>query len=409
MQYRRMPQDSRSLSALGFGVMRLPLEGKRINKTLSEALLREALHQGVNYFDTAYPYINGQSEPFLGQFLEENRVRDKVAIATKLPHWKTRNRGEMEAMLNHQLKRLRTDRIDYYLVHNITGGSWNHLEQRGVLDFLSQAKQSGKILNVGFSWHGTTEDFPQVVDAAEWDFCQIQYNILDERRQAGTAGLHYAAQKGLGVVIMEPLRGGRLASNIPSQAQKAWANLPQKKPAEWALRWVWDKPEVTVLLSGFSCSDHLQESLKLVDEAQPESLTKEEHEGIALVQEAYHQAGAVGCTGCRYCLPCPFGVSIPDVFDWYNEWKTVRKERHQRLFYLATVGGLLSGKSGMAHRCTGCGACLKACPQDLPIPDLMTTISKEYEGQWLQSLDKIGTGWKALMSRQKKKRRNHQK
>ena len=390
MQYRTMPGRKRRLSILGFGVMRLPTRAGRIDRKQSDAMLSQALDSGVNYLDTAFPYMAGQSEPYIGRFLEENGRRKDVAIATKLPHWQTRTRKDMEKMLENQLKRLRTDYIDYYLVHNVTGGSWDSMMNREILEFLDKAKQSGKVLQTGFSWHGTPEDFIRVVDTRDWDFCQIQYNLLDERRQAGTAGLKYAGSKGLGVVIMEPLRGGRLAAKIPEKAMKVWRERPEKSPAAWALSWVWNHPEVSVVLSGLSKKSHMDETLALADVAKPDMLNTEELKLISRVRDAYKSAGAVGCTGCRYCLPCPFGVSIPEVFDWYNEWKTIRHSFGQKVFYLSTVGGILSGKSGLASKCTSCGVCLEKCPQSLPIPNLMKMISKEYEGKLGKTVDGIG-------------------
>ncbi len=385
-----MPGDNRRLSILGFGVMRLPTRAGRIDRQRSDALLSEALDKGVNYLDTAFPYMAGQSEPYIGGFLREKGLRNNIAIATKLPHWQTRTRNDMEKMLDNQLKRLRTDRIDYYLVHNVTGGSWDSMMNRDILGFLEEAKRSGKILKTGFSWHGTPEDFIRVVDTRDWDFCQIQYNLLDERRQAGTAGLEYAASKGLGVVIMEPLRGGKLAVKIPEKAMRIWKERPERSPAAWALSWVWNRPEVSVVLSGFSEKSHMDETLALAGEAHPGMLSEEELKLVGRVRDAYKSAGAVGCTSCRYCLPCPFGVSIPEVFDWYNEWKTIHHSFSQRMFYISTVGGVLSGKSGLASRCTSCGICLEKCPQSLPIPDLMKTISREYEGRLGMTVDSLG-------------------
>ncbi len=389
MQYRTVQSTGQSLSILGFGVMRLPLQRGRIDREQSDRLLDYALSSGINYFDTAYPYINGQSEPYLGDFLKSRKARDSVAIATKLPHWSTPKRADMEKMLTRQLARLQTDRIDYYLVHNITGGTWESLKQREVREFLEAEKKSGRILNTGFSWHGTPDDFPGVIDDGEWDFCQIQYNLLDERRQAGTAGLEYAASKGLAVMVMEPLRGGRLAVKIPSTAMKIWEERPERTPASWAVGWVWNRPEVTVVLSGFSRMDHLKETLSTAENARPGMFSEEDLRLTARVRDAYKAAGAVDCTSCRYCMPCPFGVSIPEVFDWYNEWKTIHHTRKQRLFYLSTVGSVLSGRSGLAMNCTRCGACLKKCPQNLPIPELMKTISSEYEGLLGRSLEAI--------------------
>ncbi len=385
-----MPESRRPLSILGFGVMRLPVRMGRIDKDASDRLLEKALEGGVNYLDTAYPYLNGQSEPYLGKFLSERKLRSTVALATKLPHWITPKRADMEKMLSRQLSRLQTDHIDYYLIHNITGSTWNSLVEKDVREFLAAEKKSGRILNAGFSWHGTPEDFLRVVDEGEWDFCQIQYNLLDERRQAGTAGLEYAFSRNLGVIVMEPLRGGRLVSSIPSAAREIWQEKPERSPASWALGWVWNRREVTTLLSGFSEQKHLEETLSIADKARPDMFSAAELQFIGRVRDACKAAGAVDCTSCRYCMPCPFGVSIPEVFDWYNEWKTIRHNMHQRLFYLSTVGSVLSGRSGLAMNCTSCGACLKKCPQSLPIPDLMRTVSAEYEGSLARFAEFLG-------------------
>jgi len=375
-----MPNDDRGLSVLGFGITRLPTLVGRIDRKRADAMLLSALKAGVNYFDTAHPYHFGQSEPYLGRFLEEYGLRNDVAIATKLPHWQTRSRSEMESMLAEQLKRLRSDYIDYYLIHNVTGGSWESLVERNVMNFLDAAKKSGQILKAGFSWHGAPEDFNPVVDSYPWDFCQIQYNILDERRQAGTAGLEYAASKGLGIVVMGPLRGGSLVAKIPKNVMDIWRERPDRTPASWALRWVWNRPEITTVLSGLSQENHLKETLALADEVVPNMLSPEETDMISRARDAYKAVGAIGCTSCRYCMPCPFGVSIPEVFDWYNEWKTIRRSFTRRLLYIATVGAVFSDRNGLASCCTSCGICLKKCPQNLPIPRLMKTISREHEG-----------------------------
>jgi len=391
MQYRTMPRDDKKLSIIGFGVMRLPQKSGRIDIKHSEKLLLNAADKGVNYFDTAYPYIKGQSEPFLGNFLKKNNLRNSVYIATKLPHWQTKNTREMEKILENQLRRLKTDHIDYYLVHNLNGGSWQTVKQRGVLNFLEKAKKEGKIIKAGFSWHGNPEDFITAVDDWNWDFTQIQYNILDEKRQAGRDGLKYAASKGLGVVIMEPLRGGKLTTKIPPEAAEIWKEHSEYSPAIHSLRWIWNQKEAQVVLSGFSSEEHLEETLNAASEAVPGMLSAEESDFIERVKIAYKSAQTIDCTGCRYCVPCPYGVSIPEVFDWYNEYKTLNHTQSQKMFYVITVGGTLSGKSGLARNCVSCNVCLKKCPQSLPIPDLMKKISKEYEGFVGRNFDKAGT------------------
>ncbi|MDJ0783959.1 MAG: aldo/keto reductase [Desulfosarcinaceae bacterium] len=285
MRYRKMPKNGDELSILGFGAMRLPLrEDRSIDEVRAIAQIRDAIDQGVNYVDTAWPYHGGQSEPLVGRALKEG-YRQRVKIATKLPLWMIHTRADMDRYLNAQLKKLATDRIDYYLLHALDGVSWDRMAQLGVADFLDAALADGRIGNAGFSFHGLLEDFKRIVDAYDWTFCQIQYNILDRENQAGSEGLAYAAAKKLGVVVMEPLRGGNISlPEAPPAVAEIWQKAAiQRSPAEWALRWVWDHPDVTVVLSGMNEEAHIAENLAIADTARPKSLTPAEH---ALVAEA---------------------------------------------------------------------------------------------------------------------------
>jgi len=382
MLYRKVPKNGDQLSVLGYGCMRFPVRMQSINEKLAEKQILHALDQGVNYFDTAYPYHNGKSEPFLGKVMEKNGFRDRVNVATKLPHWMAHNQMEMGEILDKQLSKLRTDRIDYYLIHALNGELWDTAMQNGVIEFLDDALKRGKIINAGFSFHGLSEDFTRIVDDYDWNFCQIQYNFLDTKNQAGTAGLKYAAAKEMAVMIMEPLRGGNLAKTPPPSVRKIWARADQERtPVDWSLSWIWNHPEVTVVLSGMNDDDHIEENLALADKAQPDGFTDKE---VALVEEAageFRRVMKVGCTGCQYCMPCPAGVNIPSAFDCYNS-KHAFRDRSARLMYLFQNGGMVTEKSTMASECVQCGKCMEKCPQQLPIPDRLEEVQADMEG-WL--------------------------
>lgn len=379
MLYRTVPKTGDRLSALGFGCMRLPSKGRSVDEERAIRQIRHAVDQGVNYFDTAPIYHLGRSEQVLGRALRDG-YREKVRIATKLPHWEVFEREDMDRILKGQLATLQTDHIDYYLVHSLSGKSFRIMHDLGVLEFLDSAKKDGRIRNAGFSFHGNLDDFKEIVDAYNWDFCQIQYNYLDEKNQAGTEGLEYAAAKGLAVMIMEPLRGGNLAGRIPEPIRKIWDEAPVKRsPAEWGLRWVWDHPEVTVVLSGMNDEAHIDENIRVADGAAPGSLSDEERALIARVRDEYRRLMKVGCTGCGYCMPCPAGVDIPGVFASYNAHALFPKDREVMFQYIGRHGGLMGEKTA-AGLCRQCGKCAKACPQHLPIPVLMKEVSKEMEG-----------------------------
>ncbi len=379
MLYRTVPKTGDRLSILGFGCMRLPSKNRGIDEERTIRQIRHAIDSGVNYFDTAPAYHFGKSEQILGKALQDG-YREKVKIATKLPHWSVRERADMDRILAGQLATLKTDHIDYYLLHSLGKESWEKLEKLGVLEFLDKAKAEGKIRNAGFSFHGTFDAFRQIVDAYDWQFCQIQYNFLDEHNQAGTAGLRYAAGKNLAVMVMEPLRGGNLAGPVPEEIQKIWDEAPVKRsPAEWGLRWVWNHPEVTVVLSGMNNEAHIDENIRTAGSALPQSLPPEDLARIDRVKETYRQLMKVGCTGCGYCMPCPAGVDIPGCFALYNAHHLFPNDRAPRFQYIGHHGGLI-GDVWYAGLCRQCGKCEKACPQHLPIPRLMKDVKAEMEG-----------------------------
>jgi predicted aldo/keto reductase-like oxidoreductase len=384
MLYRKMEKTGDSLSALGFGAMRLPVLNGKIDEPRAMRQIRHAIDQGVNYIDTAWPYHGGASEPFIGRTLADG-YRERVKLATKLPHWSVRTRQDMDRFLSRQLERLRTDHIDYYLIHSLDGPGWGRIRDLGVADFLDTARQDGRIINRGFSFHGNREHFKEIVGGYDWEFCQIQYNYLDEHSQAGKEGLEYAASKGLGIVVMEPLRGGNLTKAVPPEIQAIWKEAGvERTPAEWALRWVWNHPEVTVVLSGMNDEKQVEENLKIAGEAHPNSLTDEELDLVDRAARTYRRLMKIGCTGCQYCMPCPAGVDIQGCFDRYNHIHMFGDKRQIKFFYTAQLGGAMTGKASNASLCKECGRCVKACPQDLPIPDLLKEVSAEFEGFWFK-------------------------
>ncbi|MDY0387139.1 MAG: aldo/keto reductase [Methanolobus sp.] len=386
MLYRKMPKSGDELSILGFGAMRLPTkEDGSIDEQKAMQMLRHSIDNGVNYIDTAWPYHMGESEPFLARALADG-YREKVKIATKQPQWMVKKPEDMDMFLNAQLEKLKTEHIDYYLIHSLVGSSWENIRDLGVLDFLERAKADGCIVNAGFSYHGSQDDFAPVVDAYDWDFCQIQYNFLDENVQAGTAGLEYAASKGLGVVIMEPLRGGNLADPVPQEVMDIWNEADTKRsPVEWALRWVWNHPEVTVVLSGMTEPSHVEENLKIAKEGLANSLSEKELLLVDRVAEKYAELMKINCTGCRYCMPCPEGVDIPVCFEMYNNLHMFGEEDRLKMMYAAKLGGVLRGaKTNFASQCVQCGKCLDACPQQIPIPDMLEKVAEEFEGPSLE-------------------------
>jgi predicted aldo/keto reductase-like oxidoreductase len=382
MLYRQAGKTGQKLSILGFGCMRLPIIGDKahlIDENKAQAMVDYAIRSGVNYFDTAYiyhsevPFQPGMSELFLGKALK--RDRQNIHLATKLPSWFVESRADMDRFLDQQLERLQTDHIDFYLVHGLSGEMWDKVSKLGVTEFLDAALADGRIRHAGFSFHDEAPAFKPIVDAYDWSFCQIQYNFMDEDYQAGSAGLEYAASKGLGVIIMEPLRGGGLTKRVPEDVQAVWDKARVKRtPAEWALRFVWNRPEASVVLSGMSEPSQVEDNVRIANQGLANSLTVRE---LALIHEAkaiYQARTRVNCTSCGYCLPCPHGVSIPANFLQLNNLSIYRDRGAAEFFYFHILK-----KEQRASQCEECGQCEELCPQYIPIPAMLKDVVQEFE------------------------------
>jgi predicted aldo/keto reductase-like oxidoreductase len=375
-----MKKAAPELSILGFGCMRLPQkENGEIDEETATGMLRYAIDHGVNYVDTAYPYHNGASEPFVGRALAGG-YREKVNLATKLPSWLIKSREDMDTYLNEQLTRLRTDVIDFYLVHGLMRPFWEHLVSLGVTDFLSDAIADGRIRYAGFSFHDNTKVFKEIVKSYDWTFAQIQYNFMDEHYQAGTEGLKYAAKKGLGIVVMEPIRGGLLAKDLPGVSEIWQEATVQHPPAGWALRWVWNHPEVTVALSGMSTPEQVRQNVAIAKTGLPDSLTTPELSLFRKAKKELEKRVLIPCTGCRYCTPCPHGVSIPECFEYFNRGHMYDDKEQSRQIYTAFLGGVFDGLPHYASLCQECGECEEKCPQSLPVRENLKNVA-EYFGK----------------------------
>lgn len=374
MQRRLIGNTKEEVSLLGFGCMRLPtLPNGEIDEAEAIAMIRYAVDHGVNYLDTAYGYHGGKSEGLVGKAIKDG-YREKVNIATKLPVWLVKQPEDCSRLFNEQLERLGVETVDFYLLHALNRGSWQQALENEALEFLEQMQAEGRIRYVGFSFHDDLPVFREIVDAYPWDFCQIQFNYMDECHQAGLAGLKYAASKGLGVVIMEPLRGGRLVQNLPPEVEELFRNAPiQRTPAEWALRWVADHPEVLVILSGMNKRSDVEENLRVLSEAEPHSLSKEELNIVAQARDIYNQRIQIACTDCRYCMPCPQGVAIPRLFRLYNEasmYSTFAEDKPQFRQMVKDGRG--------PDQCVACGNCESACPQNLEIIELLQMVDRAF-------------------------------
>ena len=363
MNYRK-DRYGNDLSILGFGCMRFPRKMGIIDMKATEEQIMLAYRNGVNYFDTAYIYPG--SEAALGEILHKNRIRDQVKIATKLPQSFIKSKEAMDEIFNEELSRLKTDYIDYYLMHMLTDvDTWQRLVDLGILDWLEEKKAAGKIRQIGFSYHGNSDMFCKLVDVYDWDFCQIQYNYMDEHSQAGRKGLYYANAKGIPVIIMEPLRGGKLVNKLPEGAKKIFANHPiRKTPAQWAFLWLWNQPEVTVVLSGMNSSEMVEENIATASAAEIGSLTDADDAMLKSVVAAINAKMKVGCTGCGYCMPCPKGVDIPGTFAAYNRRYSEGRLSAFREYLQDTA---MRQNATCASNCVGCGKCEKHCPQGIPI------------------------------------------
>lgn len=386
MLYREFGKTKEKISILGFGCMRLPVINNNpafIDEEKATRMLRHAIDQGVNYIDTAYPYHGvsmdqgGASEPFLSKALKDG-YREKVKIATKLPSWAVETSEDLDKFLNEQLKRLETDCIDFYMMHGINKYNWKNLKELGFEEFLDEAIDYGRIKHVGFSFHDRIELFKKVVDHYDWSFCTIQFNYMDDEYQAGKEGMEYASANGLGIAVMEPLRGGQLATNIPVEVQELFDGAEMKRsPAEWALRWVWNHPEVSVVMSGMNTMEQVRENLKIAQEAHPHMLNDYELNIIEQAKSIFEKKVKISCTNCGYCLPCPSGVNIPENFAKYNDYFLFGSPEMMDIFkfnYYSFVA-----EHEQAAMCRECGVCEEHCPQGIRITHELKEIKEFFE------------------------------
>lgn len=366
METRKFGKDKKVVSVLGMGCMRFPLKGestKEIDEKKVQEMMRVAVEGGVNYIDTAWPYHGGESEPVVGRAIQALGIRDQIHLATKLPSWLIHSREDMDRYLDQQLERLQTDHIDYYLVHTLTRKLWAQVKKHGIFEFLDDALASGKIKHVGFSFHDSFDLFQEIIEAYPWEFCQIQLNYLDEHYQAGIQGLEFAASRGLSVIVMEPLRGGRLVNSLPPEAVALFATSEeQKTAAAWGLRYLWNRPEVSLVLSGMSDLDQIKENLETANGGTVGNLTEADAVILKQVQGILQEKIRVDCTGCKYCIPCPQGVDIPGCFEYYNNASLFSDEAGAKKSYLKFIGSAQA-----ASNCVECGICESHCPQGIEI------------------------------------------
>jgi predicted aldo/keto reductase-like oxidoreductase len=377
MKYRTIEKTGKQVSLLGFGTMRLPvINGNmtKIDEPEAIRMIRAAIDQGVNYVDTAYMYHNGFSEVVTGKALKDG-YREKVLLADKLPLWSAKTAADMDVILNQQLQRLDTDYIDMYLIHNINQSVWSRAKKYNTLGFLEKKRAEGKIGMIGFSFHDDYDLFEEVVQAYPWDFCQIQLNYMDTELQAGLKGLKFAGKLGIPVIIMEPLKGGKLTDVLPQSIRDFWAKAPvQRTPAEWALRWSADFPEVLTILSGMTTMEQVEENIRILDQADPDSLTEDEHKLIQTVADEYNKLIKYSCTACRYCMPCPVKIDIPDIIGRYNDWFVY--EGNEKIMQDFRMWVPADGRPSV---CKDCKACEEHCPQQLPVSEIMQKAKAVFE------------------------------
>jgi predicted aldo/keto reductase-like oxidoreductase len=387
MKYRTLGKSGVEVSVLGFGCMRLPIQGgiesaadifnpeKLIDEDEGTRMVQYAVDHGVNYFDTAYGYHGGQSETFLGKAIAPHR--DKVLLASKLPVWMVQTYEDFDRILDEQLKRLNTGHLDFYLLHGLARHFWEPVRKMGALKFLDRVLADGRVKHVGFSFHDDIKIFKEIVDSYDWEMCQIQYNYYDENYQAGREGLDYLAERNIGVIAMEPLRGGRIVDRIPREVHEVWDTAPvRRSPVEWAFRWLWDQPEVAMALSGMSNMAQVLENVDLAWEAQPNSITEEEKDIIREVRDLYRRMMKVDCTGCAYCMPCPHGVNIPMNFSLYNDMFMFKDPELNVMLY-----NYMLPPEQRASACTECGECEEICPQHIAIIHDLKTVHETLKGE----------------------------
>lgn len=368
MNYRTIGKPEERVSILGLGAMRLPIDDNdqgKINWESSKEMVDHAIANGINYFDTAYPYHKEQSEGFLGKALGDKRK--DVYIADKLPVWKVKESADFDILLEEQLKRLGTDYIDFYLLHALNFNSWDKVEKLGVLPWLEKQKKKGLIRHIGFSFHDDLKVFKKIVDSFDWEFCQIQYNYMDINFQAGREGLHYASERGIDVIVMEPIKGGLLAGKTPDDVREAVKEFqPEASNVDISLRWLWQQPEVKLVLSGMSNMQQLKENIASAS-AEDITLNSNESKYIDVMRNAYNSRQLIACTSCKYCMPCPQKVAIPGIFYFYNVANIHNDHNWGRKAYYFIP------EDSRADKCISCGACEKKCPQHLNIIELLKT------------------------------------
>ena len=371
----------------------------RIDFDKAEKEFLRAYELGVNYYDTAYIYPG--NEEIVGRIIEKNNLRDKINLATKLPQYLVKSRASLDKYFDEELKRLRTDYIDYYLMHHMTDHTqWEKLEALGIREWLAEKKAAGKIRHVGFSFHGTTEEFLKILNSYDWEMCLVQYNYVDEHTQAGKAGVHAAAEKGIPVMIMEPLRGGKLVDLLPEKAKKKIADDPHGwTPAEWAFRWLWNQEDVTCVLSGMNSIEMIEENCRIASEAQAGSFTDEELQFLAGIKQIIIDTTKVNCSGCRYCMPCPKGVNIPGIFSCYNHMYSESKSSG-RLEYFQTIA--LRSEPCEANLCVKCGKCEQHCPQNIPIREKLVEADKALNPPLIKLYNKAAK--RVMVGKNKKKK-----
>ena len=389
MVKRLVKKNGDEIFPLGIGAMRLPTKNNSIDRESAQEFILYAIENGVNYIDTAYAYHGGESESFLGDILSLSgsdgvKYRDKIKLSTKLPSWMVRSRGDMDAFLNEQLRKLQTDFIDYYYVHSVDLSTILRLKDLGLYEFLEKAKYDGKIRNIGFSYHGSPHEFKTLIDDFPWDMVLVQYNYLDVNAQAGIRGIQYAYENDIAVFVMEPLKGGLLAGELPPEVSALFDEVDSSKSSvDWALSWVFNQKEITCVLSGMGSLDQMKENMAIAERVEIGSLSDEEIDVLDKAQCIFNSMMKINCTGCGYCLPCPKGVNIPDCFNVYNEKYLFNKKAfgvlpHAMVNYYMVVGGI-TNKQASAGLCNHCGRCKRLCPQSLDIPNELDRVKSEFE------------------------------
>ena len=388
MVKRVVKRNGDEIFPLGLGAMRLPTKNNSIDREKAQEFILYAINKGVNYIDTAYAYHGGESESFLGEILSlaDNdgvKYRDKVKLSTKLPSWMVRSREDMDAFLNEQLGKLQTASIDYYYVHSVDLSTILRLKELGLYEFLEKVKSEGKIKNIGFSYHGSPNEFNDLIDDFNWDMVLIQYNYLDVNAQAGIRGIRYAYENDVAVFVMEPLKGGILAGELPKEVDDLFFTVSNKSSVDWALSWIFNQKEITCVLSGMGSLDEIKENMAIAERVETGSLSDDELDVLNKAQAIFDSLMKINCTGCGYCLPCPKGVNIPDCFNVYNEKYLFNKKvlgmiPHAMVNYYMVVGGI-TNKQSSAGLCNHCGRCKRLCPQSLDIPNELDRVKSEFE------------------------------